>query len=112
METIYSFPPINRSEEWKWSLAVSSFKATNSVFNITSENNSFSISIPDQWIFKDSQELFNKLNNLLQFKSENDIELHVKEVEKRGTRIKIENSGYNSAGFDLFKGELLSELNE
>ena len=36
-------PPINLLEENKWLLAVSSLECTNSVFNITNENNSFSI---------------------------------------------------------------------
>ena len=44
---IFSFsPPINLLEEEKWLLAVSSFECTNSVFNITNENKSFSIIIP------------------------------------------------------------------
>ena len=34
----------------------------------------------------------------------------MKEVEKRGTRLKIEKSGYNLAGFDHLKSEILSEL--
>ena len=43
---IFSFnPPINLLEEDIWLLAVSSFECTNSVFNITDENNSFSIII-------------------------------------------------------------------
>ena len=43
----FSFnPPINSVEEGKLLLAVSSFKATNSVFNITDENNSISITTP------------------------------------------------------------------
>ena len=50
------------------------------------------------------------LNKLLELKSENGIELRVKEVEKRGTRIEKESSGYNIASFDQFKSEALSEL--
>ena len=47
---IYSFsPPINLVEEGKLLLAVTRFEATNSVFNITDENNSFSFSIPGYW---------------------------------------------------------------
>ena len=34
---------------------------------------------------------------------QNDIELHVKEVEKKRTQIVIENRGYTLAGFDLFE---------
>ena len=39
-------PPINLVEEGKWFMAVSLFDCTNYVFNITNENNSFSIIIP------------------------------------------------------------------
>ena len=42
----FSFnPPINLVDEGKWLLAVSSFECTNSVSNITNENNSFSVII-------------------------------------------------------------------
>ena len=43
-------------------------------------------------------------------RSENDIELHVMEAEKRGIRIEIENSGYILAGFDHFKSEILGRI--
>ena len=46
MESFSFNPPINLSEEDKWMLAVTFFAATNSVFNINSENNTFSIDIP------------------------------------------------------------------
>ena len=48
-------------------------------------------------------DLINKLNNLLELRSKNDIELKVKKEEKRGTREEQENSGYNSSGFDYSK---------
>ena len=50
------------------------------------------------------------LNKLLDLRSQNDIELHVQEVWKRGTRKEIENRGYKLAGFDLFKSEILAGL--
>ena len=49
MQTFSFNPPINLIEEDKWLLAVSSFECTNSVFNITNENNSFSIIIPGHY---------------------------------------------------------------
>ena len=52
----------------------------------------------------------NQLNNLLEFRSQNDNELHVKELEKRCTRTKIENGGYNLASFDHFKSEIIAGL--
>ena len=36
--------------------------------------------------------------------------MHGKQLEKSGTGIKIDNSGYNLAVFDVFKSEILSEL--
>ena len=48
-------PPTNLVEEGKWLLAVTSFEAANSVFNITNENNSFSISIPSHWNSEDGE---------------------------------------------------------
>ena len=75
---IFSFsPPMNPSEDGKWLLAVTSFEVTNSVFNITDENNSFSIATPQRWIPEGGEEFINKLNKLLELMSRNDIELHV-----------------------------------
>ena len=41
METFSFNPPLNVYEEGKWLLTVTSFEATNCVFMITIENNSF-----------------------------------------------------------------------
>ena len=86
--------PINLVEVGKWLLAVTSFEATNSVFNIFVESNSLPITTPGHWSCEDGEEIFTELNILLELTSENDIELHVKEFEKSGARIEIENSGY------------------
>ena len=86
METVSFSPQINLFEEGKWFLAVISLKATNSVFNITDENNSSSISAPSYWTPEDGEEFINELKKLLELLSENDSELHVTEVEKRGNR--------------------------
>ena len=86
------------------------FEATNSVFSITDKNTSFSNSSPSYWIPVSVEELINKLKKLLEVRSQNDIELHGKNFEKRGTRIEIGNSGYNLAGFDHSKSETLVEL--
>ena len=56
------------------------------------------------------KQLINKLNEVLELRSQNDIELYVKEVEKRGTRIGIETSGYNLAGSNHFNSEIFAEL--
>ena len=86
------------------------FEATHSVFNITDENNGFWITTLGQWTPGGCGEFIEELNRILELSSENDFELHVKEVEKRGTQIEIENRGYNLAGFDFFKSEIIAEL--
>ena len=53
--------PINLNEEGKWLLAVSSFECTSSVFNITNENNSFSITIPGHWESKSAIKIIDEL---------------------------------------------------
>ena len=70
-------PPVNLVEECKWLLAVSSFECKNSVFNITNENNSFSIIIPGHYQNKSDEKAIDNLNKLLELKSP---ELHVEEV--------------------------------
>ena len=80
----FSFnPPINLSEEGKCLLAVPSFEATNSVFNRTDENISFSITIPSHWQTKSAEKTIDELNKILELKSQNSIELNVKEVRKK-----------------------------
>ena len=92
MQTFSFSPPTNLVEERKWLLAVLSFEATNSVFKITDENNSFSISIPGWWRIPTSLPagINDKLTDLLKLRSENDIELHVEEVKKRRNQILME----------------------
>ena len=77
----FSFnPPTNLVEEGKWFLRVSSFECTKCVFNITNENNSFSITIPGHWETKSVEKTIDDLNKLLELRSH---ELHVKELEKK-----------------------------
>ena len=82
MEAFPFNPPINLSEEADWLLAVTSFEATNSVFS-KSDENSFSKTTTVHWIPEGSEEIVDKL---LELRSQEDIELHVKEVEKRGLK--------------------------
>ena len=104
----FSFnPPINLVEEDKWLLAVSSFECTNSVFNITDENNSFSIIIPGHYQNKTVEKTINNLNKLLELKS---LELHAEEVKKRGNKIKIGDNEYKLSDFDNQKHEIIEEL--
>ena len=105
---IYSFnPPLNLIEEDKWLLAVSSFECKNSVFNITNENNSFSIIIPGHYETEFAEQIIDDLNKLLELKS---LELHVEEVRKRGDKIKIGDKEYKLSDFDNQKYEIIEEL--
>ena len=107
MQTFSFNPPINLIGEDKWLLAVSSFECTNSVFNITDENNSFSIFIPGHYRNKNDEKTINDLNNLLELKS---LELPVEEVKKRGNEIKIGENEYKLSVFDKQKFEIIEEL--
>ena len=91
MQTFSFNPPINLIGEDEWFLAVSSFECTNSVFNITDENNSFSIIIPGHYQNKSDEKTIDNLNKLLELKS---IELLIEEVKKRGNIIKIGDKEY------------------
>ena len=103
----FSFnPPINLIEEGKWLVGVSSFECSNSVFNITNENNSFSIIIPGHYQNKSDEKTINDLNKLLELKS---LELHVEEVRKRGNKITIGDDEYKLSDFDIQKNEILEE---
>ena len=107
MQTFSFNPPINLVEEDKWLLAVSSFECTNSVFDITNENNSFSIIIPGHYQNKSDEKFIDDLNILIELKS---LELHVDEVKKRGNKIKIGDNEYKLSDFDNQKNEILEEL--
>ena len=104
----FSFnPPINLIEEDKCLLAVSSFECTNSVFNITDENNSFSLIIPGHYLNESDEKTINDLNKILELKS---LELHVEEVKKRGNKIKIADKEYKLSDFDSQKYEIIEEF--
>ena len=104
----FSFnPPTTLFEESKWLLAVSSLECTNSVFNITNENNFFSIFIPGHYQTELAEKKNNDLNNLLELKSLN---LNVEEVRKRGNKIKIGDNEHKISDFDTQKNEILEEL--
>ena len=107
MQTFSFNPPINLHEEGKWLLAVSSFECTNSVYNITNGNNSFSIIIPGHYLTESAEKTTDDVNKLLELRS---LELHIKEVRKRGNKIKIGDNEYKLSDFDTQKNEILEEL--
>ena len=94
-------------EEDKWFLAVSLFECTNSVFNITDDNNPFSIIIPGHWGTEFVEKIINEVNRLLELRS---LELHVNEIRKRGHIIKIGDKEYKLSDFDNQKYEILEEI--
>ena len=100
MQTFSFNPPINFVEEGKWLIGMSSFERTNSVFIITYENNSFSIITTGHYQTKSAEETINEVDNLLELRS---LELHVKEVRKRGNKLEIGDNEYKLSDFDTPK---------
>ena len=89
---------------------MTSFELTNSVFNITDENISFSITTTGDWSSRGSAETIYKLQKLLELRFENHIDLHVKEVEKREYQIKTGDKEYNLSDPDTVKNVIINEL--
>ena len=83
LESFSISPALNLGDE-DWLLTVTSFEATNFDFNITDENNSFSITILGHWKFESTEKIIDELNKLLELKSQNDNDLHVEQVTKEG----------------------------
>ena len=107
----FSFnPPISLVEEGEWLMAVSLFDCTNFVFNITNENNSFSIIIPGHYQNKSDEITIERLNTLLERRSENGIELHVEEVKYRGHLISLGGEQYKLSDLGTQKEEILEKL--
>ena len=107
MQTFSFNSPINLIEDDKWLLAVSSFECTNSVFNTTNDNNSFSIIIQCHWETEFAEKTIDEVNRLLGLRS---LELHVNEVRKRGNKRKIGDKEYKVSDFDNQKYEIIEDL--
>ena len=86
MQTFSFSPALNLIEGGKWLLGVTSFECTNSVFNITSENSSFSVAVPGHWQTKNNGKTIDEIKKLLKLRS---LEFHVKEVRKRGSKLQL-----------------------
>ena len=86
---------------------MNSLECTNSVFNISNENNSFSIIIPGHYETESAETTIDELNKLLELKS---LELHVKAVRERGIKLKIRDNEYKLSDFDTQKNEILEEF--
>ena len=98
--------PINLSEEGIWLLAINFFEAVNSVFTVNIQDISFSITKPSYWSSRGVAETFLKLQNLLELRSENNINLNVEEIRKRGNQIKIGDKEYKLSDPDSHKNEI------
>ena len=79
METFSFDSQINLPEKGKRFLALTSYEAMKSVFNITEKK------------------------TVVEFWSQKSIELHAKEVRKRGNQMKIGDNGYELSDFDTRK---------
>ena len=84
MDTFSFNPPIKRSEEGEWPLAMTAFQATNSVLNIKDENKGFSTSPAGHWSSGWGAETFGILQKYLELRHIDDDELQVEEKRKRG----------------------------
>ena len=107
METFSFNPPINLVEGANWSLGVTSFETTNSVFNITNENNSFPNTTPGHWNTESAEKTNDEPNKLLELRSQNENDLHVEQVRKQGLILII---NYSSSSLGTLNGEILEEL--
>ena len=110
MENFSFNPTINLPEPGIWLMAVTSFEATNSVFNITSENNRFSNTICGHWNSKSAGKRFDELIKLSELGSQNNIELHVKEVWKNGDKLKIGEKENELSELDFRKTDIIEDL--
>ena len=110
METLSFSPPINLFEEGKCFLGLTSFQATNSVFNETNENNSFSLTKPGFWSSRGGAASRNRQWECLALRAQNDFELHVEEVRKRGNERKIGDKECKLSDFDNRGNDMIEEL--
>ena len=110
METFSFNPPVYLSQEGKWLSAVTSFKATNSVFNITDGNNSFSFTTPGHWFSRGDAETNYRLQRLVKLRYENDFKLHVENFRERGNQMKRGDKKYELSNLDTRKNEIIPEL--
>ena len=86
---------------------MSSLECTNSIFNITDDNNSFSIIIQGHYKNESDEKTIDELNKLLELRSQNSIELHVEQVRKKGF---VLINDYSLSSLGMFKDEILEEL--
>ena len=77
------------------------------MYNITNDNNPFSIIIPGHYQNKADEKTFDEINKLLELRS---LELHVKGVRKGGSKIKKVDNENKLSDFHTQKNEIVEEL--
>ena len=107
MQTLSFNSPKILFEERKRLLAVTSFTATNSIFNTTDEKR-FSFTKPEYWFSRGGEDTINKMQKVLELRHQNDLALHVEEFEER-TLIII--NAFSLAYVVTEKNEIIDDLN-
>ena len=84
---------------------MTSFEARKSVFKKANENNSFLVVVVEQGQYnsKSVEKTIDDIQKILALKSQNDIELHVKEVKKKRNQTKIRDNEHKLSNFDTQK---------
>ena len=112
-ETFSFSPPINLVEEGECLFGVTSFEATNSVVNVTNENNSFSISTTSHWIPEYAQQTIDNFKEQSEPNKRN-LNLHIAEVIVKVQMIYIGEDEYDLSDLDisLLKNEIFEKIKE
>ena len=110
-ETFSFSPPINLVEEGECLLGVTSFEATNSVVNVTNENNSFSFSTTSHWIPEYAQQTIDNFKEQSEPNKRN-VNLHIAEVIVKVQMIYIGEDEYDLSDLDisLLKNEIFEKI--
>ena len=90
--------------------AVTSFETNTSVYNLSNENDSFSVTTPGHWTSKGGAETIEELQKLLELRPENDTDLHVKEVAKSGNQLLEADRKFKLSDLDSHRNEIIDEL--
>ena len=108
MDTFSFNPSKTSSEQGRLFLAVTRFEETNSVFKVTKENSSFSITTPVHWTSESGKETIDKPNEQLELRSQHHIGKDVKEFDKKGW-MTVEK--FSLPDLDNFQNDIFDEIN-
>ena len=93
----------NLFERNEWLLGVTSFEVTNSVFKITNENNTSSITLPGRWSSRGGLETINELRDLLSLRAQMILNCMYKNLGKEEIKQKRETKNINHLNLILVK---------